>query len=243
MNAARLIDRATRLLSKNKAALAAIVPLGAVVMPAVAATFSDPEFAVVFFSGAWGDGLPSGYAPGTAAATTSPDGSQVNLSGQISPISGATWTAEEADGSGLSLFSRGVGIGTLKAGDRLDVNFDIDLQATGGTGDVFVDGFLETAGTESIYQTFPFSAGSDLKGNILSPPASQNIPVDGEVWFFDIGIDTWSGYAPSDEISLSLAGSTFSIVSVPEPFSASLLMLGSTLLLIRRSKTNRRGLA
>lgn len=234
-----LIDRALTLLNPTTGAVAALA-----IVPLAAATSADA--AQLTYGGdhvSWGSG--GAYpGPGALDGSVAPDGQSVKLIGNVGDITGADWnTAPYAE---LALRWYGDNEQPPVDGDFIHVNYDFDVDFTGGEVNwrVFVDQHVELNVLLSqqlfINNTGTLAESGTVEGSATSRmfnDSGYTVKPDGHTWSALLALQ-WTGYAPTDTFHVMVpAGSIdYQYNFIPEPTGLAGAGLAVGFLLRRRRR-------
>lgn len=234
-----LIDRALTLLNPTTGAVAALA-----IMPLAAATSADA--AQLTYGGdhvSWGSG--GAYpGPGALDGSVAPDGQSVKLIGDVGDITGAEWNT--ALYAALELRWHGDNEQPPVDGDFIHVNYDFDLNFTGGdvSWRLFAEQHVQMNVLLSdrlfINQTGTLTESGTVEGSATSRTFSDfgyTVEPDGHTWSALLALQ-WTSYAPTDTFHVTVpAGSIdFQYNFVPEPSGLAAAGLAATALLKRRRR-------
>jgi len=189
-----------------------------------AANFGDID---TFFMFGDESGMPLGITDVTGHAT-SPDGQSVRLFGNVGPITGV----EFRPGFEYDWVS-GSFQGPINPGDYFVADLSFDPEMTGGSLSWSFYAFVWSnegfeAAQISTSETSLSDSGPVSGIHLVSSSFTQH----GDTGSFEGYLRfEWSGYGPEDTFSLTIPQNSIDItyVSVPEPSTAMLVALGSTL--------------
>ncbi len=173
-----------------------------------------------YWSFSYGDGSAPPGIPNSTGQQTSPDGQQVKLYGSLGPISGADWA------SGFVVYWNGGYSGPINPADKFVSDLTFNVQVTGGNvswdyyADLFSTGGYEDAriATDST----PMPASGEINGAHFESNPFTTSGTDG---YFEsyVHLD-WTGYSPTDTLTISIPQNSVDVtyVPAPEPGSVSL---------------------
>jgi hypothetical protein len=182
-----------------------------------------------YFSFEYGDGggIPADVN-NTTGQQTSPDGLSVKLYGDLGPIDGARF------GNGFVLYWQGGFQGTINPGDSLVADLTFSAHATGGTlAWNFYTSLWSNEGFEQaqiMTDPAPMPPSGDVTGALLDSSAFTQ---PGQTGIFQgyLHLD-WSGFSPTDTLTVSIPQNSIDITLTPAPEPGVLPLTLTALLLI-----------
>jgi hypothetical protein len=224
------MDRAKSLVSaRTGLAALAIVPLAASAsQAAIVLNLTNPTVQAPPF----GYGGSNFFYPSNQFSFTgTPITNGVHITGSFS----ANGTNYQNTGTNF-ISLQGTSNGQVNVGDVMTTNYDFSVTYTGGTVYMsYINSFADPS--LNAYQGFGqfVTSGQLISGSTVSNPSSSSQLLINNNWEVDLGFN-WQGYAPGDTFSINIPSNSIDVTisSVPEPATATILILPAMALLRRR---------
>ena len=191
--------------------------------PARALEFGDMQ---PYFSFIYGDAPPLGGTPGQQ---TSPNA--LKLYGDLGPIAGSDW------GWGFVLYFHGLVEGPINAGDYYTADLTFDVTTTGGTvswdffSELYDGDYLRIGGGSTAVPPSGHVSGVHLQSDTATSDA-DGVFIDGYLHL------DWSGYNPTDTLTLSIPQNSIDVAyqPIPEPGTMALIFAGCGVWAFKRKR-------